>query len=737
MPNDVLTLKLDPRPAPITTAGGKGKGTIKGDRLAGQTTALAAQAAQLAADAATQAQPIFAGRVHIVARMFSDSYAPTHLPSDLFAPEAGYRIVAPLGDAYLIEADAAQLPDLAIRIRDQATQRIKSDISRVEELALYNAAYARQGLTADQLWEAAVSRGDDRLFFLWLIPAHDTAARQRVWERLSDLRNTNVFLPAAPSRTQATPDEPNAVTVAAQDRFIAVQNSYQRDGRAMLAVRIPSRDNLNTLIASGAVVRVDPVRRLTTAAPGEGREPGPNPDLSTAPIVAVIDGGRTAGSYDHAEAWRANPPFVPDRHANTRHGNAVTSLVVNGHDWNNNRQLPALYCRVGVVQAVPRDDAPVDWDEFELIEHLAAVARDHPDAMVWNISANQPPLGTGRVSVLGHMINSLARAAGILPVISVGNVHGGNDQLAPPADCDAALVVGGHRATADGTPGDPCTVCCKGPGPDLMQKPDVSNFSELRVLGGSTVIGSSYANAITAPLSAHALLRLREPDPDLAKALLLHATERDQYDPRLGWGSPYNGRLPWECEQGAITMSFKAAIRPGFAYYWEIPILPGLLRDGKLCGGFKLTGILNPRVNPSGTGNYYASRLQTNLQFLDGREKRQAILGSLKEGETEEQEARSGELRKWRPVRHYPLKTIPRGRGFSGNTLRLYAQVFVRDKYLFGWSANEDIPEQSAAFVLTFVSPDQSPDFYDSSRAVLRQLVETAILQEHEIEIDQ
>ena len=182
-------------------------------------------------------------------------------------------------------------------------------------------------------------------------------------------------------------------------------------------------------------------------------------------------------------------------------------------------------------------------------------------------------------------------------------------------------------------------------------------------------------------------------------------------------------------------MSFKASIRPGFAYYWEIPILPGLVRDGKLCGGFKLTAILNPRVNPSGTGNHYASRLQTNLQFLDGREKRQAILGSLKEGETEEQEARAGEMRKWRPIRHYPLRQIPRGRAFSGNTLRLYAQAFVRDKYLFGWSTNEDIPEQSAAFVLTFVSPEQSPDFYDTSRAVLRDLVDTAILTEQEIQL--
>ena len=78
----------------------------------------------------------------------------------------------------------------------------------------------------------------------------------------------------------------------------------------MMAARIRSRNNLNTLIASGVVVRVDPVRRLNTAAPGEGIEPIRIQHLDTAPVVAVVDGGRTANSYDHAEAWRANPPFI-------------------------------------------------------------------------------------------------------------------------------------------------------------------------------------------------------------------------------------------------------------------------------------------------------------------------------------------------------------------------------------------------------------------------------------------
>ncbi len=259
-----------------------------------------------------------------------------------------------------------------------------------------------------------------------------------------------------------------------------------------------------------------------------------------------------------------------------------------------------------------------------------------------------------------------------------------------------------------------------------MQKPDLANFSELRFIGGVTARGSSYATAVTSPLVAHTLARLKDRTPDLARAVLLHSTSRTGHDPEIGWGSPYNGHLPWECAPGTATFLFMADMQPGNAYYWTLPVPPPMLRDGKLVGGFKLTAILEPLLSSTGTSNYFASRLETNLQFRNRQNKTQAILGKLDESETAEQEARA-DLAKWQPVRHFPLVVIPKGRAQSGDMLRLYARVYTRDRFQFDFNTNEEAPVHRAAFVLSLVAPDDDPDFYNSAVARMGNLVENAL----------
>jgi hypothetical protein len=126
--------------------------------------------------------------------------------------------------------------------------------------------------------------------------------------------------------------------------------------------------------------------------------------------------------------------------------------------------------------------------------------------------------------------------------------------------------------------------------------------------------------------------------------------------------------------------------------------------------------------------------LQTNLQYRDRRGKPKPILGSLKEDEVEERTARAA-FQKWQPVRHYPLRTIPSGWDFSGDTIRLYAQVFIRDWYQLPWSSNGDAPPQEVAFVLSLVSPDNDEGFYDSAFRTLGNFVETAVVQEIDVDV--
>ena len=132
------------------------------------------------------------------------------------------------------------------------------------------------------------------------------------------------------------------------DRIKIAVREYRLRRRSRTTVIVPTRDALQQLVASGTVFRIEPVQPINSTSPGEGREPDrPLPtNMASLPIVGVVDGGMTAASYHVAEAWRA-PPLIRDGAADTPHGNRVTSLIVQGHDWNNNLTLPPLYCQVG------------------------------------------------------------------------------------------------------------------------------------------------------------------------------------------------------------------------------------------------------------------------------------------------------------------------------------------------------------------------------------------------------
>ena len=478
-----------------------------------------------------------------------------------------------------------------------------------------------------------------------------------------------------------------------------------------------------------------------STSPGEGPHPTPPLQLGNAPIVTVIDGGLHAPTYRTAEAWRA-PPLVPDHEADRPHGNGVSSLAVHAHAWNNKRNLPALECRIGTVQAVPHKNSTHPFDDQELIDCLDTIARTYPRGHVWNVSANQsgPGLDHEVVSVLGDGLRRIAREHNILPIISIGNVGLHNcDRPDPPADCEAAIVVGGREADSDGNPGKACSICLSGPGPDGMLRPDVSWFSKLRMLGGTIDTGSSYATPLISSLAAHTFDALRNPTPDLVRALLINAAELDEHDPALGWGTPYNGHMPWSCAPGSVTLAWRARLEPGTAYYWnDIPIPPEFVRNGRLFGKARLTAVLNPLVSPFAGANYFSSRLETALQYVDkpGAEWR-SLLGSMKESTIRENDARE-ELKKWHPVRRHSADFTSRGRQFAGNSFRLYARVFTRDLYQFGWHHHSQAGPQEVAFVLTLWSGEQRRSIYDSTVQALGTFVESAVLeQEIEQEIEQ
>jgi hypothetical protein len=447
--NPVLSLQMDPKPE-APTARGKGQRSIVSERLPIQQRVLAAAARGIFSS--RSALPSFAETTHLVVRMFvEDSLAATHTPDDLFSPVNGCRLVAPYHDGYLIEADLNRFNHLAQVIESPTNYSIQADISRVESLTPFTPEDRARGRSIEDLWQAVPEEDGARLFVVWLAPFRTRQARDLLLESVELQSQQQVLLPVFPSlRLLSGPEEPPAisreVTSSRQSGIARAMRNYRNTGVGRGTVRIRSRKALGQLLASGASFRVDPVRPIRVAAPGEGAHPDVPFDNSDAPIVGVVDGGLHAPSYAAAEAWRSRK-LVTDAQADRVHGNAISSLVVHGHAWNTSRPLPDLNCRIGTVQAVPSRSANARVDEQDLIDLLSHTMRDHPDTKVWNLSFNQAGANPDSVSLLGHELTTVVRHFGVLPVVSVGNVgSSGATRPEPPADCEAAIVVGGAPA---------------------------------------------------------------------------------------------------------------------------------------------------------------------------------------------------------------------------------------------------------------------------------------------------
>lgn len=731
--NPVLKFTKEPQPKGVT-GGGKNAKSIRSGRLQGQRSKLSQELRTMAVTVRTR--PQFNGRVVAYAAMFDDSLAPSWTPKDLFAADRGARLIAPFRSGYLIELRSSALSELAGYVEHSDRVPDKVDISRVKAIRFFESEDTTGLMDLDQAWAAAPMGDGGKVFLAWLMPFRDDEAGEQLLDHLEQLRD-GVVKAAPRSLPAVSPDAPATIQrglrLAAQiDRFNLALRTYRQERRAVTTVLVPSKEALGLLVGSGAVFRLEPVSPISSTSPGDGPEPArPLPEsIGAMPVVGVIDGGMTASSYGSAEAWRA-PPFIEDHHADTVHGNRVTSLVVQGHDWNNNLSLPELYCQFGTVQAVPKEDAKYVVDPQGFLEYLDVVMAAYSETKIWNMSFNQMmPCDPEAVSYLGHGIAMLARKHGVLPVISVGNKPG--ELLQPPADCEAALTIGGRAHDAEGVVAGACPISLVGPGPSSMLKPDASNFSNVRVIGGLVIQGSSFAAALTSPLAAHTYQRLREPTPDLIKALMLHRCEGEAFDVAIGFGSP-GETMPWESPAGAVTIQWSASLKPQAAYYWEIPIPPSLRKSGKLKGIGKLTAVLDPHplVTEMAGPNYFSARIETALQVQRGG-KSHNLLGGLDTGQATEEQARTVD-HKWSPVRQHAHSFS--GVSFDGDVLRVYARTFVRDLYLYEMTSGSEVPAMDAVFVLTLGTGDASDDVYDELRQELGAYVENAVIDAH-VDVD-
>lgn len=738
--NPVLRFLDAPTPG-RTAAGGKAERNIKDERLNAQRDVLANDFRSMAD--AVHLQPSFNGHVILYADMFEDSFAPSYTPNSIFNLGAGALITAPYQGGYLLQVRADRLIHIAEKIESTSKTGEKVDISRVERVRFFGKHDVMGGRPIEDLWSKASELENGHAFTVWLMRLRTQDAVVGLINKFDSLRKDLVVVSPEPLSDEASARESTDLPAEAPEDLLSearngdrialalVRHFHRRHARSTMLV--PSIEKLDQLVASGSVFRIDPVVPITAHVSG-GADALPSslpPDMSEYPIVGMVDGGLSAPSYFPAVAWRASD-YTPTQHAALNHGNQVASQIIHGHECNKNLVLPELHCRIGVAQAVARPGSPATiFDHEGFLNYLDVLMGANRDTRVWNYSMNfalecLPDF----VDPISHEIAVLARKYEVLPVISIGNGIG--TMLKPPADCEAAVTVGGRLADLTGESDGECPDTSRGPGPAGMLKPELANFSNVQVIGGLAASGSSFSAALTSPVAAHAMTKLKDATPDMVKALLVHSGDIAEFDPELGFGTPSVDPLPWECEKGVATLLWTVRLQRGLPFHWTFPIPPSFLKTGKLKGRGALTAILNPHpLVWDGAGlNYFGARVETAFQVRknvasDGSMETVNLLGPVKTKMTEHEYRR--DFHKWSPTKHHK-KSFNRGSRFGFDCFRVYARLFTRDLYLAEGLQAEDMTNFDVAFVLSLDTGDKDDDVYSEMVRLLGASVESAVI---------
>lgn len=681
----------------------------------------------------------YSGKIHLIAKMFDDSLAPSWTPNDLFETDNLTRIVVPAFDGFLIEISKSKVEDLIYKVSNAKNDKIKVDISRLESIKIFD----KKQVLRDKQEEAVFNTVDidNKQFNIWILPFYDKKARLEIKEKLKELLDKKTL----------TFGDSKFDNIFKGDRVENKDNSiyfnkkldeYLATGILAFTSVIDNYDKFNELIASGVVYRIEPVYPLSAKSvpPGSGEEPKPmSSKLDKIPTVLVIDGGCSANSYLPYNVLNI-PPLVDSYNADLKHGNKVISLICQGAAWNNNLKLPKIECKFISVQAINKQGVKLQPTPEQFVTYLRDVANKTKGiSSVWNLSFNEsePHLESNEISYLGHEINKIAREFNILPIISIGNKSKTNkSKLCPPADCESALTIAGRTSDSNGCVSTACGTSLRGPAPAGMRKPELSWFSTLRVIGGGIDTGTSYSAPLVSSIAAHTFKNLKDPSPDLVKALLINKSDIQAHDLRLGWGSPWidGDSMPWVCKDGTVTLAWRSRVKAGFAYYWNDIPLPDemFVSEGVIKGEIILTAILKPVVSELGGDNYFSTRLECALQHVTNDGKAKNMLGTMKESKEKEVQSRS-ELAKWSPIRHHAKKFI--STSVDNDRLRLYARIYTRDLYQFNMSSHHELEEQEVAFVLTFKSIKQDPSIYNSMIRRLGAKVEVGVVDQN-IDID-
>ena len=255
------------------TAGGKAKRNIKDERLNTQREVLARDFRSMAD--AVHLQPSFNGHVILYADMFEDSYAPSYTPDSIFNLEVGAFITVPYQGGYLFQVHAGCLGRIAEKIESTSKTGEKVDISRVQGVRFFGKHDVMGKRAIEDLWLSASEMENGRAFTVSLMRLGTQDAVAGLIDKFNGLRKDLVVVSPQPlsdgARAREIRDLPTGVLegllseARSGDRIaLALVRHFHRH-HARCTMLVPSIDKLEQIVASGSVLRIEPVTPIAAS----------------------------------------------------------------------------------------------------------------------------------------------------------------------------------------------------------------------------------------------------------------------------------------------------------------------------------------------------------------------------------------------------------------------------------------------------------------------------------------
>ena len=256
-----------------TASGRKAKKNIKDERLNTQREVLSSDFRSMAG--AVHLQPSFNGHVILYVDMFEDSYAPSYTPNSIFNPDVGALITLPYQGGYLFQVHADRLRHIAEKIESASKTGEKVDISRVERVRFFGKQDVMGKRAIEDLWLSASEMENGRAFTVSLMRLETQDAVAGLIDKFNSLRKDLVVVSPQPLSDESRARETRDLSVGVPKGLLSEARNGDRIALALVrhfhrhharsTMLVPSIEKLEQLVASGSVLRIEPVTPIAAS----------------------------------------------------------------------------------------------------------------------------------------------------------------------------------------------------------------------------------------------------------------------------------------------------------------------------------------------------------------------------------------------------------------------------------------------------------------------------------------